>query len=54
VATHLANRCELDFLFVDRAFSSLSEVVTHMFGSKYGYFLGKIFTLVTFWTESNV
>lgn len=32
VAAHIARKCEVDFLFVDRSFDKLSEVVQYSFG----------------------
>jgi hypothetical protein len=41
IATHLARYCEVDFLFADRSFSSISEVALYNFG-KFAYWMYRL------------
>ena len=49
LASHLANKCQLDFLCADRTFYSLSEVVSYSFS----WFAAKFFQFVSDW-NSNI
>lgn len=49
VASHLANHCKIDFMFADRTFSSLKNVVR----VKCGIIVPKILEILTCWTENS-
>jgi len=48
IACHLASKKQLDFLFADRTFSSLSTVGAKSFGSKLRF----LFNLLTDWNQN--
>ena len=48
MAAYIAKKCKVDFVFVDRTFSSLYDVAYYSFG---GPFLAWVFRILTRWTE---
>ena len=48
VASYIAKKCKVDFVFVDRTFSSLVDVAYWTFG---GRVVGTLFKIFTRWTE---
>jgi hypothetical protein len=53
VASYIAKKCNVDFVFIDRTFSSLTDVAYWTFGGKFMEVVFKIFTRwsVECWTN---
>lgn len=48
VASYIGKKCQVDFIFADRTFSSVLDIANWAFGGKYS---ARLLSLVTGWTE---